>query len=143
MYTTNRFSALVFAALLLGIVGCGSGNCSVSGNVAFPDGSPLTKGIVVFESPSGTGKGALDSSGHYVLGFHSATDGVPPGEYKVYIAMASTPDPNFVPPANEPDAAKYISLVAPEFESAASTPLRCKVERSGKHNFSVKAPPNP
>ncbi|MGL4594188.1 MAG: hypothetical protein ACRCUY_05615 [Thermoguttaceae bacterium] len=115
------------------LVGCGSNMNTVSGKVTFPDGTPLKKGVVVFDSAIFTAKDQLKNNGTYRLE-------VPTGQYKIYIALASEQDPTFVPPPNEPDAARYISLVAPQFAAASQTPLECNVTGKTKFDFAVQAP---
>jgi len=105
----------------------------VSGTVTFPDGSPLTQGTVAFATDAFTTSGALDSRGRYSVN-------VPPGQYRVFIALASVKDETFVPPPDEPDAARWISLIHPSFASLETTPLTCDVSRSGTHNFVVEPP---
>ncbi|GHT33460.1 hypothetical protein FACS1894214_5230 [Planctomycetales bacterium] len=122
------------------MAGCHSGNASIRGTISFPDGQPLTKGTVVFQSEGHVAKGVLDSSGKYVLGSISSADGLPPGIYKVFITFASVLDEKFVPPANEPDAVQYTSLIADNYASAEKTPLTCEVIRSGIQNFTVEPP---
>jgi len=121
----------IFLCLLL--VGCGDGTMRVSGTVTFPDGSPLTLGTVAFATDTFTASGVLDASGRYSVN-------VPPGQYRVYIALASVLDETFVPPPHEPDAARWISLIHPSFASLETTPLTSEVSRSGTHNFVVKPP---
>ena len=123
----------VFLCLLL--AGCGDGTMSVSGTVTFPDGSPLKKGSVAFATGSFSASSALDENGRYSIS-------VPPGQYKVYIALASVLDETFVAPANEPEAVRYINLIHPTFASLETTTLACDVSKSGTHNFTVEPPAN-
>jgi len=51
----------------------------------FDDGSPVTTGSVVFVQGSFQSRGDIQSDGTYVVGTHSDKDGIPPGEYRVYI----------------------------------------------------------
>jgi hypothetical protein len=96
----------------------------------------LTKGTVVFASGSYTATGVLDSNGRYSLN-------VPPGQYKVYIALASVFDETFVPPPDAPDAARYIDLVHSSFTSLATTPLICDIAGSGTQDFTIEPPTHP
>lgn len=50
MALTKSFtSAVLGAAALFILTGCGVKTCAVTGEVAFPDGKPLTAGSVIFE----------------------------------------------------------------------------------------------
>src|SRR5579859_5968725 len=86
----GRWRAALAAALLLAAAGCGGGQYPVRGKVTFEDGSPVTGGMVVFESkdaqPAVTARGAIQADGTYTLGTHKSDDGVPPGVYRVLLA---------------------------------------------------------
>lgn len=123
---------LPLVSLALFFAGCG-GLCPVTGKVMFEDAAPLTKGVVTFQSPSYVTKGTLDPSGNYSLK-------VPPGEYTVYIPFASRLDTTFVPPPDEPDAARYINLIDEKFASASSSPLKCSVKSRKRFDITVEPP---
>jgi hypothetical protein len=80
--------------LLLGAAGCDSHSqlYPVGGTVTLEDGSPLTKGVVVFETAEGrkkvTARGELKSDGSYQLSTYKPGDGVPAGKYRVQINPA-------------------------------------------------------
>jgi hypothetical protein len=75
--------------LLLAAAGCGSGQYPVSGKVTLEDGSPLSKGMVVFERKEGgepiTARGDIQADGSYQLSTHKPGDGVPAGKYRVLV----------------------------------------------------------
>lgn len=81
--------AVVAAALALGLSGCGGAKYPVQGTVALDDGTPVTKGLVVFERVDGgppvTARGHIGPDGRYALSTDKPGDGVPPGRYKVLI----------------------------------------------------------
>jgi hypothetical protein len=88
--TRSRFWRVAPLALLLGFAtGCG-GPQPVRGTVTLEDGTPLTKGMVVFESMAGdnkiTARGDIRPDGTFQLGTYKPGDGVPPGKYRVLIA---------------------------------------------------------
>lgn len=68
-------------------IGCGS-EVRVSGKVRFPDGKPLSKGMVCFQSESHVARGEIKSDGSYKLGMEKPGSGVAPGTYQVYISGA-------------------------------------------------------
>lgn len=82
-------SLLISSLLILAcIVGCGK-NVPLGGKVTFSDDqTPLTKGIVCFQNGGFTARGPLKEDGTYVVGSEKAADGLPPGEYQIYITGA-------------------------------------------------------
>jgi hypothetical protein len=71
------------------ILGCGSGSktASVSGRVTYKD-KPVPNANVSFTPEEGTGRaaaGLTDTAGRYTLGTFTASDGAPPGKYRVHI----------------------------------------------------------
>ena len=76
-------------ALALGLSGCAGGLYPVRGTVTLDDGTPLTKGLVVFERVGGgtpiTARGSVGPDGTYELSTGKPGDGVPPGRYKVLV----------------------------------------------------------
>jgi hypothetical protein len=79
----------VAAGLALGLAGCAGGKIPVSGTVSLDDGTPLPKGLVVFERHEGgppvTARGAVGPDGRYSLSTERPGDGVPPGRYRVLV----------------------------------------------------------
>ena len=83
--------------LLLGLGGCGGSNEQLSGKVTFEDGKPLELGTVSFLREGFLARGDIQPDGSYTVGSISSDDGLPPGEYRVFIDGAvvedlSTPD---------------------------------------------------
>jgi hypothetical protein len=74
--------------------GCGSGKYPVRGKVTLEDGTPLTRGMVVFESLDGTqgARGMIQPDGRYELSSASAGDGVRPGRYRVLVSALDLTD---------------------------------------------------
>src|SRR4051794_16859113 len=79
-------AALAFA---LGLSGCAAGKYPVTGTVALDDGTPVTRGLVVFErvdgGPALTARGDVGPDGRYTLSTDKRGDGVPAGRYKVLV----------------------------------------------------------
>jgi hypothetical protein len=77
------------ALLALGLAGCQGGMHPVRGTVALDNGTPLTRGLVVFErvdgGPAITARGDVHPDGTYELSTAKPGDGVPPGRYKVLV----------------------------------------------------------
>ena len=83
--------SVILCALILS--GCGDGNYRLSGKVTFSDdGSPVPNGAIFFTDGKSRSQGGIQSDGTYVVGTLAKTDGIPPGEYKVYFAGVSTED---------------------------------------------------
>jgi hypothetical protein len=77
--------------------GCGTGKYPVRGRVTLDDGTPLTRGMVVFESLDGTqgARGMIKPDGRYELSSAVPGDGVRPGRYRVLVSaldMSDVPD---------------------------------------------------
>lgn len=86
MNRISLFASLV--ALCLVSFGCDNGNVPLSGRITFDDGTPLQSGTVVFCNDSFLqARGNIDSNGYYKVGFLHDRDGMPPGNYRIYIAV--------------------------------------------------------
>jgi hypothetical protein len=79
----------VLVVLALGPGGCGGGLYPVRGTVTLDDGTPLARGLVVFErvdgGPAVTARGEVRAGGAYELSTSKPGDGVPPGRYRVLV----------------------------------------------------------
>jgi len=87
---TARRSFLVAASLAaLFTVGCGKGMAPVRGVVTLDDGTPLTRGLVVFEGQADgkpvMARGEIKPDGTYQLSTVKPGDGAWPGKYRVVI----------------------------------------------------------
>jgi hypothetical protein len=101
------------AGLALAPAGCGPRMYPVRGTVTLEDGSPLPKGLVIFErfdgGPALTARGDIGPDGRYELSTEKTGDGVPPGKYRVSINpldTSDTPDEQKVLPFD----VKYLNL---------------------------------
>ena len=94
---TGRYGRALLSLCLLALAGCGSGYYPVQGKVTLEDGTPLTRGMVVFESVDGTqmARGTIGADGTYQLSTGSPGDGVKPGRYRALVSaldMTDVPD---------------------------------------------------
>ena len=117
----------------LGLAGCGGGKYPVRGTVTLDDGTPLTKGLVVFERVDGgppiTARGEIQADGTYELSTDKPGDGVPPGKYKVLLNPLDLSD---VPDEAEEPARSTRS-------TSASTRPGWSVEvKDGANDFPIK-----
>src|SRR6266852_2637307 len=89
----RRFLPVATCVVLLGSAGCGSRQYPVRGKVTLEDGTPVTAGVVVFESYVLEGKmpvmarGSIQTDRSYQL-ITSKGDGAPPGKYRVIVLSA-------------------------------------------------------
>lgn len=99
------------ALLLLAAGGCGRGMYPVRGKVTFDDGTPVTKGLVVFESQGGeqrvTARGEIQPDGSYELSTAKHGDGVPAGKYRALVAPIGEDPDNPKPPPFDKRFADY------------------------------------
>jgi hypothetical protein len=108
--------------LLFGAAGCGPALYPAGGKVTYPDGKPVTAGMVVFESKGQdrpvTARGEIQSDGSFRLSTHRPGDGVPPGKYRALVSPKY--DPNAVDrPAK---AQPFVPKSGLEFEVTAAGP---------------------
>ena len=134
----RRAAFLAISVLALGVAGCGQRLYPVHGSVVLDDGTPVTKGMVIFERVEGgepvTAQGAIEPDGTYQLGTTKPGDGVPPGKYRVLINPIDTsdaPDEQKVLPFD----IKYLKFETSGLElevKSGSTEFPIKVTRSKK-----------
>lgn len=130
--------AALVALFPLGLAGCGGGLYPVKGTVTLDDGTPVTKGVVIFERVAGgepiTARGQIQSDGSYELSTHKPGDGVPPGKYKVVLNsmdLSDLPDEQ----KNLPYDTKYLSLGTSGLEvevNSGPNDIPLKLERPTK-----------
>jgi hypothetical protein len=135
-FASPRRRAVAVAVLAVGLSGCGSGKYPVHGTVALDDGTPVTRGLIVFErvdgGPPATARGNIGPDGQYALSTDKPGDGVPLGRYKVLVNpmdLSDVPDEQ----KNIPFAFKYLKFETSglEFEvKAGANEFPIKLERS-------------
>jgi hypothetical protein len=125
-----RFLCLLLGLLFI-VVGCG--NPGVHGTVVFSDDqSPLTRGVVIFASENHTARGSIDKNGNYVVGSNRAKDGLPVGEYKVYVTNTEIYYP---PNSGKP---LYERVIHPKYEKPETSGLVLNVNSSQVFNIEVE-----
>ena len=141
------FVLSMFSVSLL-LTGCGGGNM-VSGTVTFPDGSPLERGRVVFDSGAHTFYGEVNPDGTYEMQGGTGGRTIPAGTYGVYlmntVLTAETVDNRSIdddgnPIGPEPRSAPDIHLVAAEFTRKTTSGLECVVNGRTVFNITVEKP---
>lgn len=119
----------VFALLFcLALSGCGN-RIQLQGKVTFSDdGSPLTRGMVLFDDGQLVARGPIGADGSYAVGVERENDGIPPGTYRVSIVDAAEEIPSgsdYVPPS-------YKKLIDDKYFLADTSELSVTVDASTK-----------
>lgn len=119
----HRCLTVLFVFLTL--AGCSKGFVPFGGKVTFEeDGSPLTRGVVVFSTDTFQAEGGIKADGTYRLGSLKINDGLPPGTYKVFLSNAGALI-----------GETYVSDVDLIYTNRIGTPLICEVPASGIRAF--------
>ena len=123
--------------------GCGK-NCTVTGKVTFPDGTPLDRGVVIFENQKLVAKGRVQKDGTYSL-VSGELKGAPRGSYKVSVGELNVPIITTTPSADgkgppKVTVTKMESPIDRKFESGDKSGLTCEVKGRTKYDIKVEAP---
>lgn len=128
----RRAVAALAVCLAAGLAGCGAGKYPVRGTVTLEDGTPLTKGLVIFERVDGgpplTARGNVQPDGRYELSTETPGDGVPTGRYKVAINPLDTSD--------APDEQKVLPFDV-KYVNLKTSGLECEV-KAGENDYPIK-----
>ena len=133
---------------VLTVTGC-SGNVQVTGKVTFPDGEPLSTGQVVFENEKVSAMGKLSEDGSYTLGTDKEKNGIPKGNYRVYITGAVTygeapqipaAGGGYNPSGNSALLPSSISLIDRKYRSAETSELVVDVKGGMNYDITVGRP---
>jgi hypothetical protein len=130
------FRGAVAVLFLAGAAGCGGGPYPVRGTVTLEDGTPVTSGMVTFETKDVekplTARGEIKADGSYQLGTYKPGDGAPPGVYRVIVTpRAQSPD---LPPVKTPYDKRYTDF--------ATSGLEFEV-KSGANEYPIRLAPRP
>jgi len=129
------FYCLLPAAGCLLFAGCGSRLNTVVGKVTLADGSPLTRGMIVFDGmmdgKTVSPRGEIKADGTFVLGTLKPGDGVPTGKYRALI--------NPLDSSEVPDEQKHIPFDY-KYCRLDTSGLEFTVE-PGKNEFTIKLDP--
>jgi hypothetical protein len=133
MRSGSRWGALAIAMCLTpNLMGCAPKMYPVSGDVALEDGTPLTRGLVIFErvegGPAVTARGDIRPDGRYELSTERPGDGVPPGRYKVAINPLDNSD--------APDEEKVLPFDS-KYMNMKTSGLECEV-KPGENTYPIK-----
>jgi len=148
---TTRLHSIFVLVIAVGLFpGCG-GNVKVTGHVQFDDKTPLTVGEVIFESDTLQARGLIDRSGNFAIGTTKDGDGIPRGEYRVYISGASEPTGQFlVADPREPRGTRadptrggreiMRSIIDDKYTRPHTSDLVCNVTGTTVFNITVSRP---
>src|SRR5262245_27321090 len=132
IHTERRWGVALAVCLAVCLPGCGARKYPVRGVVTLDDGTPLTRGLVIFErfegGPPLTARGSIQSDGRYELSTEKEGDGVPPGRYKVALNPLDTSD--------VPDEKKVLPFDIKHLKHATSG-LECEV-KAGANEYPIK-----
>ncbi|MGL4944619.1 MAG: hypothetical protein ACRC46_15670 [Thermoguttaceae bacterium] len=128
--------SLCVLAVAVFLSGC-SGGVGVSGKVTFPDGTPVTKGEVNFQSDKDLVSGFIAPDGTYKLEGATKGSGIPGGTYQVFIVGTQVVDSKGSP---DPSKAVVTEMVAKKFASRETSGLTCDVKGATVFNITVEKP---
>jgi hypothetical protein len=118
---------------MLTIVGCG--NPKIRGKVVFSDDkTPLQGGMVNFVTDKRIARGQISKNGDFVIGSEKAKDGLPPGEYKIYI----TDTVKVLPPKNGNGIPIFEQVIDPKYVKPETSGLVLNVTKSQVFNIEVE-----
>jgi hypothetical protein len=125
-------------------VGC-SGRIKISGYVTFPDGEPLDCGEVCFTEGNKTFFGRVKENGYYAPGEFKDGDGIPPGQYNVWLSRTIQSKMILDKHGNESDEVQQIERVDKKYTAPESSGLIFEVKHDGskKFDFTVERPNKP
>ena len=126
----KNIKSFTLVLLIIFLAGCGNGNKKLTGKISYSDGSPVTQGFVYFDSKTTNfqSRGEILPDGTYEVGSVTARDGIPPGEYSVFVISERRGDSGRLP------------LVAPKYSSGTTSGIVCKVP-APKNRFDFEVEP--
>ena len=128
--------AFMFCLLIcLVVAGCGK-NKRLTGKVTFSDGTPVKNGMVIFRTDNFLSKGEIKPDGSYKMSSERENDGIPPGDYQVYVSSI------FKPPPPGSGLSMPVSLCHPKYENPDTSGLTCKVPAPG-NKYDIVLEPHP
>ena len=127
--------------LPLSLIGCGSARdpdalpppVQARGKVTY-NGKPVANALVVFYRDAGseTAKGKTNANGEFVLTTIAENDGVPPGEYKVTVAIDADESDGGTGDEEHPPAHPVIPL---KYANPETTTLLVTVKETGQSDI--------
>ena len=138
----KKYAFLLCLLICLVVVGCGK-NKRLVGKVTFTDGTPAPSGMVVFRKDNFMARGEIQPNGSYKMSSEGNNDGLPPGEYKVYIqGMAAMPASAPTNPRLTTQMVLPVLLCDPKYTDPDTSGLTCTVP-APRNRFDIVLEPNP
>ncbi|MDR1479983.1 MAG: hypothetical protein LBJ00_13695 [Planctomycetaceae bacterium] len=98
----------------------------MEGKVSFSDGTPLSKGKIVFEDDKNTFTATINEDGTFRMGVLKDGEGIPAGKYNVAVAEA------FEWVSAAPNQLPIKLLVAEKYTSTATSGIEYDIQKSQK-----------
>ena len=124
----------------ISLTGC-SDHCRLSGKVSFEDGTPATRGMVIFTTESFQAKGEIQLDGSFVVGSEKVGDGIPRGTYGVYVSGIGKTVPGLEVPGMQ-RMSMYVPICHEKYENAGTSGLVCTVPAPG-NKYDIVLEPHP
>ncbi|MGL4944407.1 MAG: hypothetical protein ACRC46_14590 [Thermoguttaceae bacterium] len=143
------FRCMLVLALCGLVVGC-SQNVAVSGKATLADGTPLPNGRVMFQKDGFVAIGDIKPDGSYTMGTLKESDGLPRGDYVVFVDGVTEPGKtvSYAASSLSSDGSRgqgatitmpsFKPLVSPKHTKAETSDIKCSVTKSMKFDFSVE-----
>ena len=132
----NKRYWLVFCLCALLLQGCGN-QVSVKGKVTFPDGAPLTRGEVRFQTGTYMATGNIQPDGTYILSSLGTNDGILKGAYAVTV-LAFEESSGGTLSGDVESVKPPESLIDLKFNSPNTSELTCDVQGATEFNITVE-----
>ncbi|MDR2168821.1 MAG: hypothetical protein LBP59_01605 [Planctomycetaceae bacterium] len=127
-----KLNILLLVVFCVCVIGCGERRTIITGTVQYADGTPITRGFVIFDNNKNSFFGTIKDNGTYSTGAEKIVDGIPDGEYKVYLGKVNGMKLN-----QQTRKIEKIEVVDPKFCSADTTDLTFEVKRGGLKVFNI------
>ena len=138
----NNLILLILVAVLV-FTGC-SNKIKIKGTVTFEDGSPLEQGQIMLESDKNRVSGKIHKDGSFTLGELKDGDGVPEGNYDVWITGTFV-YPEVTDSTDRTVTQRYGSeknLIPRNYNLRSQSGLTFKVEKGGSKSLDIQVPRN-
>ena len=136
----KKYIVLLCLLICLVVIGCGK-NKRLTGKVTFTDGTPAPNGTVFFRTDNFVSRGEIKPDGSYKMTSEGKNDGIPPGEYMVYV-QGITAMPTTDRPKNPMQMILPVLLCDPKYGNPETSGLTCKIPAPG-NKFDIVLEPNP
>lgn len=129
-------------AVVLGcFTGCGgSGTCRVTGTAKLKDGTPLSRGRVIFTGGPSSANGRIQEDGSFTVGTYDIDDGAMAGGYTVVVVGVTEPDTRDHDEISQGIGEEPKSLIHAKYASSETSDLRVEI-KAGKNTLTLELDP--